>query len=239
MQDKRRHERLKLDIVELHGKMSLAEKVEIIDISLGGVSLKADRRLNIGKEILLRLQEKDTSVDLKGVVVRSELSGIEENAAGERVAVYTAGMMFKDDQTEKIITFFNYLMQGMQKDVSSGVDRRLNVRFQSTGTQEKVLGVPAQFKVKVISPGGMLILTDQAVEPETTIPMSLSLSEDKTVNFIGRVASCQIAEEQGQPQYEIGVAFGDLTNEDRTLITSFIDYMAKLQVDDEGERAGG
>jgi Tfp pilus assembly protein PilZ len=233
MQEKRRHERLKLDVVELHGKMSLAEKVEIIDISLGGVSLKADRRLNIGKEILLKLQERGASVDLKGVVVRSELSGIEENAAGERVAVYAAGLMFKDDQTNKIVTFFNSIMQGMQKDVSAGVDRRLNVRFQIIDPQEKILGLPSQFKVKVISPGGMLIQTDHALDVESTVPMSLSLSADKAVNFIGRVASCQLIEMHGQPQYEIGVAFGELTDQDRKLITLFIDYMGALQ-EDEG-----
>lgn len=231
MENKRLHERIKLDLVELHGKMSLAEKVEVIDISLGGVSLKADRRLNIGKELSLKLEEKGVVVNLKGVIVRSELSGIEQNAAGERVSVYTAGMMFSEGQSDKIVTFFNFIMQGMRKEASSGMDRRLNVRFPTSGSPEKQLGVPAQFKVKVLSPGGMLIQTDQRLELDTTLPMSLALSAEKTVDFIGRVASCVATEERGQQQYEIGIAFGDLTPEDRTQIRTFIDDMAALQGD--------
>ena len=58
MQDKRRHKRYNLDLVEVNGKMSLTDKVEVLDISLGGVALKADRRLNIGKEYMIKLQEK-------------------------------------------------------------------------------------------------------------------------------------------------------------------------------------
>jgi len=87
MQDKRRHKRFKLDIIEINGKMSLADKVKIIDISLGGIAVKADRRLNIGREYLIRLEDKGKSIDVKGIVVRSELSGIEERDKGERVSI--------------------------------------------------------------------------------------------------------------------------------------------------------
>lgn len=237
MQDKRRHERIKVDVVEMHGKMSLAEKVEIIDMSLGGVSLKADRRLNIGKEIMLKLEEKGKTIDLKGVIVRSELSGIEENASGERVSVYTAGMMFNDGQAEKIINFFNFIMQGILKETSMKAERRISVRFQLTAPQEKVLGFPAQFMVKVISPGGMLIQTDQALAPESMVPMSLSLDADKTIDFVGRIASCSLLEETDQTKYEIGVEFKELTDADRVLMKTFIDYLAEVTAESEGGKS--
>src|SRR5512146_692956 len=98
MQDKRRHKRFRLDVIEINGKMSLADKVKIIDISLGGIAIKADRRLNIGREYTIRLEEKGKIIDVKGVVVRSELSGIEEGNKGEQVSIYKAGMLFKEGQ---------------------------------------------------------------------------------------------------------------------------------------------
>ena len=58
MPEKRRHKRFMLDLMEVNGRLGLTDKVEIIDISFGRVSLKADRRLNIGKEFLFTLRDK-------------------------------------------------------------------------------------------------------------------------------------------------------------------------------------
>jgi hypothetical protein len=50
LQDKKRFKRYSLKFVEVNGKMSFADEVEIIDVSLGGVSLCVDRRLNPDRE---------------------------------------------------------------------------------------------------------------------------------------------------------------------------------------------
>jgi c-di-GMP-binding flagellar brake protein YcgR len=237
MQDKRRHKRFRLDVMEINGKLILAEKVEIIDISLGGIALKTDRRLNVGKEYLIKLGDKGKSIDVKGIIVRCELSKIEERCDGERVAIYTAGMMFKDVSPDKIADFLNSIEQHKKEEVPVTVDRRLAVRFYITTPWEKTLSFPAQFKVKEISLCGMLIQTEQALGIESMIPMGLSLKAGNPVNFIGRVASCRMAGDQGQAHYEIGVEFTDLTDEDRTLLKAFIDYLAVTEVNAEGEKA--
>ena len=79
MLEKRRYKRFMLDLIGVNGRLSLTDKVEIIDISFGGVALKADRRLNIGKEYLFTL--------------------------GERALIYTAGMRFEEGSTDKIADF--------------------------------------------------------------------------------------------------------------------------------------
>ncbi len=229
MQDKRRHKRFRLDLIEINGKMSLADKVEIIDISIGGVALKADRRLNIGREYLIKLGEKGKSIDVKGIVVRSELSGIEERANGERVLIYKAGMKFKDGSADKVADFLNLIKHSKKEQVSAMVDRRFNVRFQITTPSEQTLSFPAQFKVKNISLSGMLIQTEQALGIESMVPMGLSLSDDSHVNFNGRVASCRKTEDEGQAHYEIGVEFSDLTDKDRELLKTFIDYLVTME----------
>ncbi len=238
MQDKRRHKRFKLDVIEINGKMSLADKVKIIDISLGGIAIKADRRLNIGREYMVRLEDKGKSIDVRGVVVRSELSGIEERGKDERVSIYTAGMLFKDGQSSKISQFLNSIEQHRKKEVPVTIDRRLSVRFNITAPGEQTLSFPAQFKVKEISLSGMLIRTDQMLVQGSVIPMGLSLNADDHVNFNGRVASCRSTELQGQTHYEIGVAFSDLTDKDRALIKTFIDYLASMESGSPGKRPG-
>jgi hypothetical protein len=91
--------------------------------------------------------------------------------------------------------------------------------------------------VKEISLSGMLIQTEEALETESMIPMGLSLKADNPVNFIGRVASCRMAGDTGQAPYEIGVEFTDLTDEDRTLLKVFIDYLTEMEVNAGREKA--
>jgi c-di-GMP-binding flagellar brake protein YcgR len=229
VQNTRRHKRFRLDLMEIEGKMILAHRVEIIDISLGGVALKTDRRLNVGKEYLIKLGTKGKSIDVKGIIARCELSKIEERADGEGVLIYTAGMMFKDVSSETIIDFINSIQQDNKEAVPGMVDRRLNVRFSIATPEEKTLSFPEQFKVKELSLCGMLIQTEQALEKESMIPMQLSLQADKPVDFIGRVASCLMTEDKGQTRYGIGVEFKDLSDEVRMLLQTFIDYLTSIE----------
>lgn len=239
MQDNRRHKRFKLDLIEINGKMRFANKVEIIDISFGGVALKADSRLNIGREYLIRLGDEGSSLDVKGIVIRSELCGIEERANGERVTIYSAGIRFQDGSADKIADFFhNAIARDKKEKVEMMVDRRINVRFQITAPWEKILSFPAQFKMKEISLTGMRIQTDQSLRKRSIIPLELSLKADSPVFFTGRVASCRMTEDKGQAHYEIGVEFLDLTDKDRKLLKTFIDYLAATRVKAEGEKNG-
>ena len=236
MQEKRRHKRYSLDLIEVNGKMGMADKVEILDISLGGVALKADRRLNIGKEYMIKLQEKGKTLDVKGIVVRSELSGIEARAHGETASIYTAGLVFKDGFADKIADFLRPIEQNTKKHSSAVVDRRLNVRFSITTPGKHILSYPLQFKVRSISLGGMLMQTEQPVEVNSTIPMELALNADKAVTFVGKTLSCDMTEVAGQANYDIRVEFTDLTDEGKTQLKAFIDYLAELEARDAGKK---
>jgi c-di-GMP-binding flagellar brake protein YcgR len=239
MQDHRRHKRFKLDLIEINGKMRFANKVEIIDISFGGVALKADSRLNIGREYLIRLGDEENRLDVKGVVIRSELSGIEERANGERVTIYTAGIRFQDGSADKIADFFhNAIARDKKEKVEMMVDRRINVRFQITAPWEKILSFPAQFRMKEISLTGMRIEADQSLRRRSIIPLELSLKPDSPVFFTGRIASCRMMEGKEHAHYEIGVEFLDLTDKDKKLLKTFIDYLAATRVNAEGGKNG-
>jgi hypothetical protein len=179
---------------------------------------------------LLKLENKGIGIDVKGIIVRCELSDIEEISNEEGVSIYTAGMMFKDPQSSAIENFMNSLEKAEKEAMPAAADRRLNVRFYITTPRETTLRFPDQFKVKVISQSGMLILTEQALEMETLIPMGLSLKEaDEPINLIGRVVSCERKEEKGRAHYEIGVEFNELTDKDKTLLKTFTDYLTATE----------
>ena len=104
--EKRRYRRFGLVLIEMTGKLNSADHVEIIDISFGGVGLKVDRRLSIGKEYLFTLiKDKDRSIEVNGIAARCKLTGIEAGYDGERVFAYTAGMMFADGSEDMIADF--------------------------------------------------------------------------------------------------------------------------------------
>jgi len=103
--EKRRHKRFMLDFIELNGRLSQDDNVEILNMSFGGVALKAYRRLSIGKEYLFTLGDKDNSIDVRGTVVRCKLSGVERRYDGERASIYTAGMRFHDGSADRVADF--------------------------------------------------------------------------------------------------------------------------------------
>jgi hypothetical protein len=94
-----------LDLIELNSRLSLADAVEIIDMSFGGVALKVDRRLNIGRECMMKFGNRGSSIDVQATVVRSRLSGMEDGIHGERVPVYTAAMRFEEGVEGRIADF--------------------------------------------------------------------------------------------------------------------------------------
>lgn len=226
MQNMRRHKRFKLDLVELDGKMFLIDVVKLLDISLGGVSLKVDRELNVGKEYLITLVEKGKSIDVKGIAVHSASRETEERANGERVTIHTARLKFKDGQTAKIAGILNSIQQLNKDEVPVTADRRLHVRFHFTIPLDTILSHSAQFRVKKISLSGMLIQSEQALVINSFIPMGLSLNADDPCNFSGRIVTCQMGQDNGRAQYEIGVEFSNLTDKCSTLLKIFIDNLA-------------
>jgi hypothetical protein len=227
--DKRRHKRYKLKLVEVNGKMSLADKVEIIDVSLGGVSLRVDRRLNPGREYLLKLGDKSKSFDLKCIVVRSELSGFEKKVDGEQVIIYTAGMKFSESSRGQIEDFFKSIELIEKADLHSESDRRIDVRFKIHTPGEKILNYPAQFKVMEVSMSGFRMETDVNLALESIIPMELALHDNNFVQFNGRVASTRTFDKQGETRYNIGVELSDLSEDGAALLKSFIDYLANSE----------
>jgi len=227
MRNKRKDKRFKLDIIDLASKMSSIGKVEIIDISLGGVAIKADRKLNIGKECLMTLGCGGKHINIKGIVVRSELSGIEERDDGEKANIYSAGILFKNESAGKVKDFLESIENNKKIEVaeqSGWFDR--DILFSITTPSEKVLHLSTHFGVKEISQNGVIIQTDHQLKLDSMVLVELSLDSCDPVGFMGKIVSCRATQgHHVHSSYDIGVEFSEMTDLDRSLLISFIDYV--------------
>jgi len=229
MQDKRRHKRFTLNVTEVNARMVLATEVNVVDISIGGILLKANRRLNIGSEYALELGAKNRFISLKGAVMWSSLSESRKGTGGEVVPIFRAGMKFRNMSTERITELLNFIEEHKKEEVHVTGGDRLNVRFHIDDAEKAILNFPAKYEVKVISLGGMLIECTQDFAIGSTIPMSLSLYGDRLVRVMGRVASCRVIYSDGRKKYAIGIEFLDLTDKDREILAAFTDRCTVIE----------
>jgi c-di-GMP-binding flagellar brake protein YcgR len=235
MKDKRRYKRFTLKVLEVTGKMIFATEVEVVDISIGGISIKANRRLNIGGEYSLKLEDRNTAISLKGTVVWSSLSETKAGHAGEAIPIYKAGLKFTNISAEKITELLEFIEDHKKEEVYVMGSSRLNIRFHIDDSKKTLLNFPETYTVKKISLGGMLIESAVGLAIESRIPMELFLHNDKMVKFIGRIASCVPLKVGSEELCDIGIEFLDLTNGDKNILKSFIDYCAAVESRSEEE----
>ncbi len=224
MRDNRRHKRFTLDLMEVNGTMTSATDVKVIDISLGGVSLKADRRLDIGAEYPLKLGYKDKVMSLRGTVIWSSLVGARKARNGESIPVYRAGMKFTGLTEKEAPQLFDLIERGKVDESPPPKGRRADVRFHIRTPGKAVLNFPENFKVRQISLGGMLIDSDHKIEKGDKMPMELYFPEDDPICFDARVVFCRLSDRGKPDTYAAGIEFLNLSEGHKVALGRFIDY---------------
>jgi len=96
IQERRQYKRIKVEHMEFNIEMPSATYVKIIDISKSGVFVKADRELDIGKKYVLKIEYENKVLFVKAAVVWSLLEDNVEDANGNIIPIYIAGMQFTD-----------------------------------------------------------------------------------------------------------------------------------------------
>jgi hypothetical protein len=214
--DQRRHPRFTVEDVE--GQVVVASKVEILNLSLGGVAIRADRRLNIGAAYTLKLEMGDRFVAMPGVVVWSTLSGL-RRGKGDGGTEYSAGLRFTAAMTDKIAG----LMEFIDEHRLVEEHRLAGLRFQVEAPGKAVLDALEGCHIRQISRSGMLIEADRGLDLDRVYAMSFQTPRAEQVAVAGRVASCQ--EKGGPHRYRIGVAFVDMAAPDRERLDAFVNSL--------------
>jgi c-di-GMP-binding flagellar brake protein YcgR len=227
MTERRRYKRFKMEVVDITGKIMFANEVNIIDISVGGVSLKADRRLNIGHEYAIKMENLGRVLAVKGLVVWSVLSGNKEGARGDSIPLYTAGMKFmdvSDKKMEEITDFIEKYKQGAVMPISpygtSGL--RQSVRIRINAQEKATVNFPENYKIKILSLGGMLVESERPMEVESRVFMEIYFPEDTSISFLGRIASCRLLQDEKVDFFHIGIEFIDMSQEYREKLQEFV-----------------
>ena len=110
MNERRRYKRFAVDNYDITGKILFSKHVKILNISVGGVLLKTDRNLNLNKTYLLRMEDPEQIIPVKGTVVRSSLDENYKTPLGDIIPVYATGMQFTDISREKIDEITDFIM---------------------------------------------------------------------------------------------------------------------------------
>jgi len=114
MEERRQHKRFPLDCSGINGKMPLASNIKILDISIGGLSIETERRLNIHNDYSLKIENNGKTLSIKGIIMWSVLVRGEEDEKGNIVPIYRAGMKFINVATQQIEEFINFIKEDMK-----------------------------------------------------------------------------------------------------------------------------
>lgn len=201
--EKRTYQRF--DVDGLDGTMVLASDVKIINLSLGGAAIEADRRLDRGRRYSLRISNQSQDLILTGKIAWSKFKRIKKDKGGENRPVYKAGIKFVDTFDPKVEGLLKFIDENKDQE-----EKRLSgIRFQIQSKEMAVLDERFRYSVKKISLGGMLIESEQELLLNKHYQMELSI-DGAPFLFTGRIASSLIND---KAKFDIGIAFENLTAE--------------------------
>lgn len=216
--------------------MVLAKHVSILNISIGGLALKTDKKLSLGGQYRLKINAQNTTFTVKGTIVWSFLTETVKDDLGNVIPIYTSGMQFvnlSDEKIREISTFIAVHCKGEEEKVEAykKTGTRLFVRFSSVEENEATVFFHEKYKIKNISLGGMLIESEYVMEVEKSIQMELFLSGDEHIKLTGRVASCIVIAGEEQKIYDIGIEFVSISEDNMKKLNTIIQVLQNMESD--------
>jgi hypothetical protein len=222
MRNQRKHKRFKLRLIDIESTLNRIGKADIVDMSLGGVLLRAAGKLALGKACSIQFAFRGRPFPVKGLVVRSELCGIDERTRNKPVNLYLVGIMFMEESAGTVKELLDSIEQSKKVEVPATANWRFrDIQFNLTTPSERVLEFPSQFTIQDISRSGVIIRTDQQLKPDSMLLLELSFGAAEPADFMGRVVSCRKAGGKDQDGYAVGVEFSDLTDRAYTFLQEF------------------
>jgi hypothetical protein len=220
-EDQRRFPRF--TVAGVQGKVSFAAHVDVVNLSLGGVAVKGDRRLELGREYTLRLELESRFVDVRGVAVWSKLTGLQDSNSAS-VPEYSAGFKFTNVLSDRV----HDLIQFIEDNKGDEEERITGVRFQIQTQGKALLDTEETCEVKLISRSGMLIQASRRFDLERAYPMQIAPDPGQDpIRLTGRVAS-QLETTHGRmTRFDLGVEFLDMSDTDRARLDQYIDSLSQ------------
>ena len=231
----RHHRRFSVDFMKVEGRAVFSRETIIRNVSVSGVSLVTDARLDAGREYLLHFSDRDADITLRGRVkwcADNDTSGLPPESAHLK---YAAGLQFADldpGEMSRVARFIerHFIERHTQVRVHAMSGVRCNIRFHLDHRQTALLDIAETYRVTKLSLGGMLIDSSRALEPDTRLRMELALPGNVRIEFVGRVASC-IPSSQVAGHVDVGIEFLSMPGEGMAHLK---DLIRRLYLEDAG-----
>ena len=233
MSDNRAHKRYNVDLLDITCAIIQTSNIEIIDISPKGISLQAPRRLNIGEEYNLKLRSNRKALSINGIVLWSKINGIHDGVNGDVIPVYIAGLEFIDVtkllrdeinnfiESHKIENIAEEEAEWEECDIVQELRHYPRVPV-NTPLDAFIIDQSQLLSVKDLSFGGIRLECKQAIKIHSSIPMMMNFSAEKFIVFKGKVTFCRLIKKIFPKMYTVGIAFSDMSMEDRKILTESI-----------------
>ena len=216
--DDNRRQQDRFSTENVRGNFSYSVEAEVINLSLGGLAVRTNTQLSIGRKYRFHLGTAADSVQLTGAVRWCRMSGTVKQETGDIVPVYDAGISFDDVLTDKA----EELLQFMEKNITLDLKRRIAGRFKVEASGPVVLESESEYLVKQISLSGMMIESDVALKPDTQLELVMRLGRRK-LTATGRIIYlAEIALQDETLRYHIGVEFTKMPQEMKQVLEDFI-----------------
>jgi len=228
MKERRKHTRFLIEGMEVQCRMFFTTEVNILNMSLGGVALSLNKRLNMGEKYTLKIDSEGKTISLEGVVVWERMTGVTKEVKGKKFPIYEVGIKFDEVLTGKGADLLNFISGNI-------FDKAIKTRVQ--GLRVKIIQPEKSvilddrdiYSVKMIGLGGMLIESKEELLIEDRFQMEMSFSEDvKPIKFLGRTAYCVEIPGNAPLRYDTGIEFIEMNEADRARLKEFIDFLKTI-----------
>ena len=209
-------------IVEgIRGNLLYTSDLEILNISIDGAAIETAKRLELNREYIFKIEYKNAFLDLKGRVVWAILISKERKDSKIMVPVYRAGIKFIGTLSEKA----NMLLDFIEENKIKTIENRLgSVRFKIASSRNIKIDVPHRYKVKKISLSGMLVETEYHLEQDSHHTIELFIN-NTPMNIVGRIANCTRCNVDKVADYEVGIEFIEISDNDREVLKGFLNAL--------------
>jgi len=195
--------------------------------------LTTDKRLIIGNEYALKIQGKDTLLTVKGTVMWSFLRESIADSLGNVIPIFKTGLKFIDLSNEKEREIRKFIETHKKEpdekiDVYSLSGNRLFVRFRLKEADKATVQEQNDYTVKNISLSGLLIESNHALELKDTINMHMTLQNNQTISFVGRVVTCTMIKHEEAESYDVGIEFVEVLDKNPGSLKKYIEILKKI-----------
>ncbi len=204
------------DVTGVAASFVLPARVEVVNLSLGGMALETSQYLEFGRDYLLQVNDGQHSISLTGTVVWCSLRRTVKAKRHDVLPVYRAGFKFQVISGRPLRELWHFIRRNSTVPLQDSAQARYPIDLTA------VPWLTSKYRCEVtrLSLSGMLVESTFSPELNDRYGMELLLKRH-TFETTGRIASLPRPARSGNVG-QIGVEFGILTHRDQKILGKYL-----------------